>query len=172
MSLSPVLALALGAPVAVAPAGANPNLLLWTEEFDNAVWAKTNCTVRVSEAVDPGGAATADAMASTAPEAALRQTTDVAAVAGDAVTQAVAFTTSYVRGSVTGTFDGQQYTFSIYVRDTGLALDPSITLRLDRAGGFLRCSIEDPVGDGDYVLAWAQLEAAGAATTYTYRGGA
>lgn len=148
----------------------NINLLLWSEALDDATWTKTSCSVTPQAAVDPGGMNTAEAMISAAPGAALRQVTTTAAAAGAAVTAVLAFGFSYARGSVTGTFDGEVYTFSIYARDTGVALEPAVTLRIDRSGGFLRCSIEDPVGDGEYLLAWAQLQV-GAMTAYSPRGG-
>lgn len=158
---------------AAAPAGPNPNLLLWTEEFDNAAWSKTSTVVAADQDSGPSGPAnTADEVLSTGVAAAVRQVSGTAAASGSAATSATVLSTGlYVRGSVTGTFDGTAYTFSIYLKDAGNAAVPFALLRLDRSGGFLRCSVEDSVGDADYMAWGAQLEAAASASTYQHRGG-
>jgi hypothetical protein len=43
----------------IAPAGGRRNLLLRTEEFDNAYWSKLNATVSTSAVVDPAGGTSA-----------------------------------------------------------------------------------------------------------------
>jgi len=144
---------------------ANPNLLLWSESLEQAAWTPT------SMVVTPDVDGTGDELVSTGVNAALRQVTGVAAASGAAV--ATVYTPSGTstpsRGSVTGTFDGLQYTFSIEGRDSGGG--ESYTLRLDRSGGFLRLSIEETVGDGVAIFYRAQLEQAAAFTTYHFRGG-
>lgn len=171
MSLAVAIGVAVGsgAGSSGAPA-ANPNLLLWTEEFDDAVWTATDAVVTADQATPPLGARSeAENVACNAPGAAIRQVSTQAATSGGTATFDAAFGPPWTRFSVTGTFDGQAYTFSVYLRDTGVANDPLVTLRLDRSGGFLRCSLEDPVGDGNYMVWGAQLEAAATASSYQGR---
>jgi hypothetical protein len=46
-----------------APPGLSPNLLLWTEDYTNAVWSKANATITANATTDPIGGSTADAVA-------------------------------------------------------------------------------------------------------------
>jgi hypothetical protein len=46
-----------------APPGLSPNLLLWTEDYTNAVWSKANATITANATTDPLGGSTADAVA-------------------------------------------------------------------------------------------------------------
>jgi hypothetical protein len=151
----------------------NPNLLLQTEELDSAGWSKTSTIVLANQDSGPSGPAnTSDEVSSTGASAAISQTSGTAATAGSAATSATVLSTGvYVRGVVTGTFDGSPYTFSIYLKDTGNALVPFALLRIDRLGGFIRCSVEDAAGDADYMAWGAQLEAGSSASTYQHRGG-
>lgn len=170
MSLSVALGVPLASPIGSGGgASVNPNLLLWTEELDDPVWTATDASVLADQSTTPLGARSqAEEIQSLAATSAVRQVTTTAATTGGA-SAARAITGLWARYSVTGVFDGQSYTFSVYLRDTGVAAAPSVTLRIDRSGGFLRCSLEDPVGDGDY-LAWgAQLEAAASASAYQSR---
>jgi len=163
------LAVGLGPPVLAAGGGggANPNLLLWSEDFTQAsAWALVDGDII---ATDQDG--TADEFASNLLNAAIRQTTTTVATTGGAATASASMTGLLVRYSVTGTFDGLPYTFSIQLKDTGLAAVPTVTLRIDRSGGFLRCSVEDAAGDGDFIVGYAQLEQAAAFTSYHFRGG-
>lgn len=153
-------------PPGSAVIAANPNLLLWTDELDNPVWVKTACVIT------PNGDGVADDWASTGVTSAVRQTTTTAAASGAAVTSTMApgQLGAYVHGEVAGVFGGTTYTFSLMAKDTGAALSPSITMRIDLSGGFLRCSTEDPVGDGDYLVKSFQLQV-GPFTSYQHRGG-
>src|SRR6185436_16453112 len=102
--------------------------------------------------------------------AAVRQVTTVAISSGSAVTASTSVHGgSFGRDSVTGVFDGLPYTFSVESRDAGGG--EAYVLRLDVSGGFLRASVEDPVGDGDALFQYFQLEQAAAFTTYHSRGG-
>ena len=161
LGLSPVLG---SAPVS-APAGPNPNLLLWTDELDQAsVWTATNCSV----VADQDGVA--DELVSTAPGSALRQVTMTAAAAGAAATATItpSGTAAFAHGEVSGTFDGVLYTFSGEFRDAGGG--ETVDMKIDRSGGFLRCSLEEPIGDGVYMARHLQLEV-GPFTSYQHRGG-
>lgn len=163
------LAVGLGPPSAggAGGGGTNPNLLLWTENFENPVWTLTNGDII---ALDQDG--TADEFASTGAAAAIRQASTTAAATGGPYTAGAAMGgSSLVRFSVSGSFGGLLYIFSVMLKDTGAAAVPSLTLRLDRSGGFIRCSIEDSVGDGDFLVGYAQLEQAASFTSYHSRGG-
>lgn len=168
ISISPALALG-GIELSTDPAsgagtpGPNPNLLLHTEEMDNAVWTKTNCVVFVE------AEGTADEIASTAPNAVLSQVTATAALVGADATSTKPIDPTLTRYEMTGTFDGLPYTLSAKIKDTGAASVPEVRFRISRSGGFLKAGFEDPVGDGDYIIAEVQLEQAAAATDYVQR---
>lgn len=160
LGLSP----ALGSAPVSAPAGPNPNLLLWTDEVDNAAWVKTNTTVLA----DQNGVA--DQLTSTAAGAAVRQVTTTAASTGAAATATItpSGTASFNHGEVSGTFDGVLYTFSAEFKDAGGG--ETVDMKIDRSGGFLRCSLEEAIGDGDYLVRHLQLEV-GPFSSYQHRGG-
>lgn len=160
------LGVAVGARVGDGAAPApNPNLLLWTEEMDNAVWIKTNCSILADQE------GTADEVISSASAASVAQVSGTAATTGSDATQVASMDGGFGRFSVTGTFDGLSYTYAVDLRDTGLAATPEVTLRLGRSGGFLRMAIEDAAGDADYLARNHQLEQAATPSAYTYRGG-
>lgn len=149
---------------------ANPNLLLWTEEMDNAVWVKSGgVTVSADFANDPAGNLTADRVTSPALDGAIAQISATAAAVGAAVTLDYALTSSWSRQEVVGSFDGLSYTFSVHLKagDIGAA----VRLQLDRSGGFLRVQVIDRA-DGLQVLIWgAQLEQSVSSTAYQKRSG-
>lgn len=152
--------------------GPNPNLLLWTEAFDHAAWVRTSLAVAADFTTGPTGTATADNLTSSSPTAAIRQVSTTAASAGAAATANVNAMATWTRYSVTGSYDGLDYTFSVYMKDASGGGIPTLRLRLDRSGGFLRCSIED-TGDELPYCAWgAQLEQASAPSAYQGREGA
>ena len=161
LGLSPALA---SGPAAVPPAGPNPNLLLWTDELDNVVWVATNCDVV------PDQDGVADEVVSTAPGSALRQVTTTAALTGSPVSATItpSGTAAFAHGEVSGTFDGILYTFSGEFRDAGGG--ETVDIKIDRFGGLLRCSLEEPIGDGVYLARHLQLEV-GPFTSYHHRGG-
>lgn len=160
------LAVGLGPPSDGAGGGAaNPNILLWTDELDQAVWVKTNCTVF------PDVDGVADEFSSLAAGASVAETTTVAAATGAVATGTFSPSpTGYQHGEVSGTFDGVLYTLSCEAKDGGAAATPSLTLTIDRSGGFLRCTVSDPAGDGDYNIRHLQLEV-GPFSSYQHRGG-
>lgn len=159
LGLSP----ALGSAPASAPAGPNPNLLLWSEALDNTAWVKTNIGI----GADADGAA--DEVTNTAAFGSVRQTTTTAAAAGAQATNEVTPGASYVRYSVTGTFDGSPYTYSAELKDAGGGETARLVLK--RAGGFLRPGIESDFADGDFLARYHQLEAGSSFTTYQRRDG-
>jgi hypothetical protein len=155
------LKVAVGGAPASDPAGDNSNLLTATEELDSVAWTATDSIVTNSGAAGPD-AMTAysdpEEVSSTGAGAALRQVSGTSAATGSAATQPISFNSSFQRFFVTGTFDSAPYTFSIYIRDaSGGDGSLALTLRLDRSGGFLRVSIEDPGGVEIYQAWGAQL---------------
>ena len=88
-------------PVTLAPRGiliegARTNLFLRSEEFSNASWVKSNCTITADAAVAPDGAASADTMVENA---------------GSGVKQAAQ--------TVSGIVSGTTYTISLFVKAAG-----------------------------------------------------
>jgi len=135
-------------PPAAGPGEPNPNLLRWSEKFDeSATWVPTNATVTPNVGTDP----TADRVAFGA-NGALRQTTAIAVSTGDVALVIIA--TDGTRQSVSGVFDGTTYVFSLTASNGGA----EFRARLDRAGGFLRVSVEDSGDEATFDLAKAKLE--------------
>jgi hypothetical protein len=160
------LGVAVGSRVGAGAApAANPNLLLWTEEMDEAVWIKTSCSILVDQE------GVADEVLSSAAAASVAQVSATAATTGSDVTQVALIDGGFGRFSVTGTFDGLSYTYAVDLKDTGLAATPELTLRLGRSGGFLRVAIEDAAGDADYLARNHQLEQAATPSAYVRRSG-
>lgn len=169
MSLSPVVAAALGGPpLGVTAEVINPNLLLKSEAFNDAAWTKSSATVTANATTDPLGGTTADEVAFSTGSGSVAQTTTIAAASGG-VSGVQTPTSTWQRFSVTATLDVGTYTFSAWL------LDPSdnafgVRMRIDVSGGFVRCAFTD-VGDLADVFAWgAKLETGasvtGAAATY------
>jgi len=157
----------IGTNLPSATLDANPNLLLWTEDLTkDAAWTLVNGDIL---AIDQDG--TADEWASSAANGSIIQISSIAATTGSAVTVLKAIDSILSFYSITGTFDSVPYTFTVKLKDTGLAIVPAWTMRLDRSGGFLRVSLLDLVGDADSIIGYLQLEQAAAFTSYHSRGG-
>jgi hypothetical protein len=140
----------------------NPNLLTKTEQFDNAAWVKTNCPVTSNAGTDPLGGSTADLLdMSFGVGAQISQTSTVACTIATGSAGA-SLAAAPKRFSVIGIIDGtKQYTYSVWLSDPAA---PSVQIRFDVAGGFVKVSIKD-TGDGAMPLAWgAKLEIGNAAT--------
>lgn len=165
LGLSPALG---SAPAASGPPVVNPNLLTKTEQFGDAAWTKTSCSVSADFGIDPLGGNTADRISNASGSAVIAQVSATAAASGSNL-KTVSPTSTWARVSVTATLDIGAYTFSVWLRDpTSSAYDLSI--RLDVSGGFIRVRMMD-VGDTAVYQAWgAKLEAGssptGDASTY------
>lgn len=146
---------------------ASINLLLWTEEFDNAAWTKTAVTVTADLAADPLGGSTADTAVDAVGGGAVRQSSATTASTGSAATATVSPLATWSRFSVTGTFDGVSYTWSVHLQD--LTETATLRLRLDRFAGKLRASVENLGGAATFNLWGAQLEQAASASAYEHR---
>lgn len=141
------LGVGLGGGVIPPSGGPNPNLLLWTEEMQQATWSKTGVTV-IADVGSPSWP-TADQVAFAAGATVLAQTSGVAATAGATAFSDIEVTTAEVRRTVTGTFDGAVYVLSVHLSDpVGGYL---IRLQLHRVGGFLMASLRN-VGDNPTIL--------------------
>lgn len=153
----------------------NPNLLLWSEEFDRAgTWTASNFGITANTGPDPDGVeVTADTAAWLGASAALSQITPQAATSGAQAAATVGITATWERFSVTGTFDGQPFTFSVYLK-AGAEGTGNVRLVLDRSGGFLRVAIADALPAADeigFVADWAKLEQAAEPSGYIKREG-
>lgn len=162
MSIGVGVGTGLGAATQVAAVPAIPNLLRSTNDLTAAVWLPTTTDVVIVSVSPPFG--NDWELVSNAPSSALRQVSETAVVTGAAATQAIVITGAWVRYSVTGSYDGQDYTFSIYCRNLGGSTN--LTLQIDRSGGLLRVSILDAGGSADYAASAPQLEQASTATDY------
>ena len=169
------LGLGLGAGLGSPSAGgggvaANPNLLLWTEEFDNLIWAKVGASISADDTAGPITGNTADLINYSVPFGTVAQVNSVAATLGSGVhLDILDIDTFWTRYEISGIFDGAAYVFSVYLKATDERIGGR--LRLQRSGGLLACSVED-IGDvGSYWACCAQLELGATATTYVRRSG-
>lgn len=153
----------------VAPGSApNPNLLLWSEEFDRAVWAGA-LGVAANSVADPLGGSTADRVS--LPSGGQHvQTTAIAATTGAGVFLGVTLAPGLVRLSASGVFDGVTYVYSEWLASPG---GQDINLSIYRSGGFITAGLSDLSDLGDLLIIdrWgAKLEAPNL-TTYVKREG-
>jgi hypothetical protein len=125
----------------------NPNLLLWSEEMQQATWAAADAVVTANQGQDELGATTADEIAF-AVGGTVMQATGIAAVAG--ANQGATFEPPPARErfSHSGVFDGTTYQFSAFLES---ATGGQIRLELLRSGGFLAVRFRD-IGDETVVL--------------------
>lgn len=132
------------APQSGVPASPNPNLLLWSEEMQQAVWTVSAGAVTVTADADTGpfGGSVADQLAFGA-SGTIGQTSSTAATTGAAVLATKTTAAAWARYSISGSFDGVDYVLSVYLRDPSSS---DIRMRLERVGGFLRGSLQD-IGD-------------------------
>ena len=157
-----------GAPQSGGAPAPNPNLLLWSEELQQAVWTATDCTVTANQANDSQGQPTLDRLAF-AELGSIGQTADVAATAGATVTASPEINATPQTYTVTGTFDSSPYTFSV---ELSAAVELQIQIAILRSGGFLRVLIRDLNGEAPTIFAGrAKLEQSATATAYIKREG-
>lgn len=157
-----------GAPAPVSDV--NPNLFLWTEEMQQAVWAITgDVTVTPDVGEDPNEEMTADQVAF-GTGGLIAQLSSVAATTGAPMSKLLTPTAALSRYSQAGTFDGTVYVVSVYVWDpaeTGLG----ISLRLFRSGGFITGGLQDIFGDEPVLRVWGWKLETPAITDYVKREG-
>ncbi len=83
--------------------GTGQNLILFSEQFDNANWAKTNVTVSPNVTTAPDGTSTADSLVET-----------------------IANSSHYVDSSLVAIISGAQYVFSVYAKKGDGATAPDV----------------------------------------------
>lgn len=154
------------------PSGAaspNPNLLLWSQDFDNGIWTGA-LSVSANSVVDPMGGSTADRVSINSGGQHV-QTTSIAATSGASIfssrTLSPGVPTLY---SASGTFDGITYVYSEYLASPS---GQEINLSIYRSGGFIVVGLTDLSDLGDLLVIdrWgAKLETPNL-TTYVRRDG-
>ena len=128
----------------------NPNLLLWSEEMQQATWSKTSCTATADAGADPLSGATADEVVFAA-TGVLAQTA-FAATTGATVFLNHTLSSGWVRYSLTGTFDGTAYVLSVWINEPS-GSNSELRLQMHRVGGVVVCSLRN-TGDDPTVLVW------------------
>lgn len=139
-----------GALATGAPAEPNPNLLLWSEEAQQAVWTKSNVTVTAD--IGDLDRPTADELAYAGAAAIITQLSATAATTGALVSTTANLTSAWQRFSVSGTFDGIVYVASVYLREPSGAGN-ALSLRISRSAGFLLVGLRDNLGGAPTVYA-------------------
>lgn len=151
-----------------APAEPNPNLLLWSEETQQAAWVKTGAAVTADFGLDLDGQMTADRVAFD-PFGTITQTSATAVTTGADASEAKLATATLQRFSISGTFDGATYYLSCCAKTAAGTVDFGMTLR--QSGGFLQVEAQD-FGDGGTIqFSWWKLETP-TLTAYVKREGA
>lgn len=138
---------------------ASVNLVTFTQEFDNAAWAKSSATATANSLVAPDGTTTADTLAASGANGTVRQAFTAAAVA---YTFSIYLRRKTGTGTVQITVDGTTY-FTVSVTGSWARYETTLTPSAGTRNAGVRI-----VTSGDEVYAWgAQLELGSSATTYT-----
>lgn len=146
----------------------NPNLLKWSEQFQQAEWVASGAIVTADAGVDPDGGATADSVLLGGAGHSVAQISTATAASGSATAAVSAADGAWNRRTVTTVFDTGTYVFSVWLQGVGSAL--TVLLALDQSGGLIRCQIRRLAANGT-ILAWgAKLETPGL-TAYVKREG-
>lgn len=179
---------------------ASKNLLLWTEDFDNAAWSKTAATVTGNNAVGPDGRNTADTLTASAGTGLQPRLQQIVATVNASVYTASAFvqpgTHTFLQVQVAGTNDFCNFTLtgSGSVQNNGGAVG---AITFNSATGWYRVSVTytanstdrhpvffipqnaaatalqawNPAGTETILIWGAQLELGSAATSYVKNDG-
>ncbi len=148
------------------------NLLLRSEEFDNASWAKNQCSVTLNDHAAPNGTLTADRITATGNDAFVQQYPITGAALGATLTASI-----WVKG--TGSTIGKT-AFIAVTTNSGIGTETVFTVtanwqrvsvtRVTPAGdanGGVRVDWVNPSAIGDELYLWgAQLETGSTATAY------
>jgi hypothetical protein len=138
---------------------ASANLLLWTQEFDNAAWVKTSVNPTANSVAAPDGTMTADTLTASGANGTTLQTYTAAAVP---YVFSVWLRRLTGTGNIQLTVDGATYS-TVAVTATWTRFEATLT----PAAGSRTAGIRI-VTSGDAVYAWgAELELGSTATAYT-----
>lgn len=152
MGLGLGLGLGIGSGSPAPAGGANPNLFLWSEQFQQAaVWIASGATVIANQGLGDDGTMTADALVIPV-GATLEQVSGTAAATGATVTQSFPVNGTLIRRGISGTFDGVLHHYSVFLKDNGAGAD--VVMRLRRVGGFIAAALMSGQDDEVRVLAW------------------
>jgi hypothetical protein len=172
----PVIDFSAGTALGTGFYGAYTNLLLRSEEFDNAAWSKTNVTVTANSVAGPDGATTMDTLDATAGGHVVYQ--DVSASPG---TTPYTFSIFLKQGTAAATRIFLQYTtggttnyafatltWSTLTVSTAGSTATSVSYELkDIGGGIYRLSITGTNSGGANTLIRANIEPANSGNTGT-----
>ena len=151
-----------------APAAPNPNLLVWSEEMQQAAWTASGATVTADAGLDPLGGLTADLVVFGSGGTSISQAAFAATTGATVVLDFSPIASWDTRYSLTGTFDGAVYVLSVQVNQPVPGGD--LRLQMHLVGGFLVVSLRN-TGDDPSVLVWGwKLETPGL-TAYVKREG-
>ena len=132
---------------------ARTNLILYSEQFNDAAWTKTNCTVGANAAVAPDGATTADSLTVTAADGNVAQAVTITSGFGAAASVfARAFASPFAVLTLTDGSDTVQVWFNLGAGTVGSSSGGGSSITLARthieqdAEGFWRCHVEVTTG--------------------------
>lgn len=150
-----------GGPSPSLPSGSNPNLLLFPEAFDNAVWSKNAITLTAD--YGDGTFPTADRLVIPTPRLLLQTTTTAGAAGGGAANITIA--TSWAPYSFTASVDSLPYTLTAEI--LSISGSKSLHLEIIIVGGFIQCRLQNQSGVTSTIgLAWMKLEQSAAFSDY------
>lgn len=147
------------------------NLLTWSENFGDAVWAKTNASVTTNTAVAPDGATTADKLVEDS-------TTSIHRLNGTAsVSAGVVYTTTvFVKASGrtflymnAGAMHAAQSTFNLSTGTVAATAQGSAAI-ISVGDGWYRCSVTGTAATTQSTQVFFQINNAGIATDTSYTG--
>jgi hypothetical protein len=113
------------------------NLLVWSQEFENALWLKANCTIAANVAAGPDGALTADRLTVTSNgSATLRQ--DVATTAATVTISHLVKADTATTCTIGDVNIGAAFVFNL---STGVVVSGAGASIADAGNGWYRCAV-------------------------------
>lgn len=165
-------------PLRIGSSQPNPNLLLWSEEFQQAAWTKTGVTVTADQVNDPNGELTADLVdANDILAARIDQAAPGAPVAGLTYTLSVYFKAGpdSLGGAGTLALVDDAGGSNVAAIESSLAtewLRVAVSIEAQPGATALTCRIRPDEDDGKSLYVWgAKLEEGPVATAYVKREG-
>lgn len=143
---------------------ANPNLLRWTEQFDNPVWVASGVTVTPDAVAPPPDTSRADRLVFAA-DSQISQLSQTAVATGVGGLSAPAITTGWQRFEKAAVFDGDSYTFSIFMM--GAVGGEPVSIGIVRTSGVLQALLFENASVGATIfVSGAQIELGATAGDY------